>query len=146
MWCWSAQTVSVSRYYNPASTWTQCSLANHEFGKSSCCNSPTPSDCVQGWWPEKSLVTTGNLASHKLAAATFAEVDREIDHGRPIGVRVDWSGGGAHALAVYGYLEGSTNFVAVADPWYGPSDIAYDTLRTSYQLSGTWTETYFTQP
>jgi hypothetical protein len=145
MWCWSALTVSVSKYYHPSSTWTQCSLVNNQLGKTTCCNSPTPGDCVQGWWPELSLPATGNLASHKLSAATFAEVDSEIDHGRPIGVRVDWSGGGAHALAVFGYLEGTTNYVAIADPWYGSSDMAYDTFKTSYQGSGTWTQTYFTQ-
>ncbi len=31
---------------------TQCDEANKRFGRSDCCNSPTPNDCVNGGWPE----------------------------------------------------------------------------------------------
>jgi hypothetical protein len=77
--------------------------------------------------------------------ASFQAVDDEIDGGRPLGIRVAWSGGGAHFLSVIGYLEGATNYVAVDDPIYGKSDLTYATLETSYQGSGTWTHSYYTQ-
>src|SRR3954471_17105951 len=31
---------------------TQCAEANDRFSRSDCCNSPTPSACVVGGWPE----------------------------------------------------------------------------------------------
>jgi hypothetical protein len=144
-WCWSALTVSVSRFYDPSSMWTQCLLANNQLGQSTCCANGGSAQCNRGWYPERSLPTTGNLARHELAAAPFQGVDAEIDGGRPIGVRVDWAGGGAHAIAISGYLEGTVNFVAVADPWYGASDVAFSVFQGTYQGSGTWTETYYTR-
>jgi len=79
------------------------------------------------------------------STAAFQSVDDEIDAGRPLGIRVAWSGGGAHFLAIIGYLEDVENYVAVDDPIYGKSDLTYDTLGTNYQGSGTWTHTYYTQ-
>jgi hypothetical protein len=78
-------------------------------------------------------------------AASFQSVDNEIDAARPLGIRVAWSGGGAHFLAVIGYLEDSQNYVAVDDPIYGKSDLTYDTLTTSYHGSGSWTHSYYTR-
>ena len=34
----------------------------------------------------------------------------------------------------------------VEDPIYGATDIAFDTFRTAYQGSGSWTHTYYTNP
>ena len=79
-----------------------------------------------------------------VAVASFQAVDDEIDAGRPLGIRVAWSGGGAHFLVVIGYLEGDTNYVAVDDPIYGKSDLTYATLETAYQGSGAWTHSYYT--
>ena len=79
------------------------------------------------------------------SVAGFQAVDDETDAGRPLGVRVAWSGGGAHFLAIIGYLEDVQNYVSVDDPIYGKSDVSYDTLRTSYQGSGTWTHSYYTK-
>jgi hypothetical protein len=77
--------------------------------------------------------------------AAFQVVDDEVDAGRPVGVRVSWSGGGAHFLAIIGYLEDVQNYVAVDDPIYGKSDARYDTMKSGYHGTGTWTDTYYTK-
>jgi hypothetical protein len=77
--------------------------------------------------------------------AEFQTVDREIDGKRPLGVRVAWSGGGAHFVAIGGYRELPEQYVHIEDPWYGPSDVAYNTLLSGYQGSGSWTHTYWTK-
>jgi hypothetical protein len=33
----------------------------------------------------------------------------------------------------------------VADPWYGDSDVTYDTFLNRYQGAGTWNVSYQTQ-
>ena len=58
--------------------------------------------------------------------------------------RTAWSGGGAHFLAIIGYRL-RNDMLAVDDPWYGKSDVAYATFNSSYQGSGSWTHSYFTR-
>ena len=61
---------------------TQCDEANKHFGKSNCCNSPTPNECVNGGWPEfdkygftfqktsDAPLTWGNLQSQNIVSAS----------------------------------------------------------------------------
>lgn len=145
-WCWSATSVSVSRFYWSASTWTQCKLASAELGRTDCCNSPVPSACNVAWYLDKALTRTKNLASFLGRVLTWAEIQAEIDAGRPIGVRVGWSGGGGHFLAIFGYgRQSGQDVVDVDDPIYGVSRISVDTLRNAYQGSGSWTHSYLTR-
>jgi len=49
-WCWAAASVAVARFYDKATTWTQCRIAaqvtNVPLG--SCCTSDGPGDCAGG--------------------------------------------------------------------------------------------------
>jgi Papain-like cysteine protease AvrRpt2 len=144
-WCWAAVSTSVALYYDAASTWTQCSVANGELSRSDCCGSGAATACNVYGYLASALQRVGHLDHWDGNAAVFQTVDDEVDAGRPIGIRVAWSGGGAHFLAIIGYLEDTQNYVAVDDPIYGKSDVTYDTLKTSYQGSGTWTHTYYTK-
>lgn len=145
-WCWAATSVSVSRFYWAASTWTQCKVASAELGRTDCCNSPVPSACNVPYYLDRALTRTQNLSSLLGRVLTWAEIQAEIDGGRPVGVRVGWSGGGGHFLAIFGYgRQGGQDVVDVDDPIYGVSRISVDTLRNSYQGSGTWTHSYLTR-
>jgi hypothetical protein len=145
-WCWAAVSTSVSHYYNPASTWTQCAVANDQLGRTDCCGAGGSTSCNVYGFLDSALTTVGHLDHMVGSVASFQSVDDEVDAGRPIGIRVAWSGGGAHFLAIIGYLEDAPNYVAVDDPIYGKSDLTYATLQTSYQGSGSWTHTYYTKP
>ncbi|MGH6894142.1 MAG: papain-like cysteine protease family protein [Dongiaceae bacterium] len=148
-WCWSATATSVAHYYNSASAWTQCSLVNAEFGRSDCCASPASANCNKPWYLDNVLTRVGHLAGFANGSTSFANVRAELDNGRPLGVRIGWSGGGGHfnILACYTVnpLFGLQS-VQVEDPWYGTSVWDYDTFRTAYQGTGSWTHTYRTQP
>src|SRR4051812_3146378 len=50
MWCWAASGQMVMEFLG--TNVTQCDEANKRFGKSNCCNKPTPNECVKGGWPE----------------------------------------------------------------------------------------------
>jgi hypothetical protein len=144
-WCWAAVSTSVSHYYDASSTWTQCEVANGELGRTDCCAGGASTSCNVYGTLDTSLSRVGHLDHMDANAASFQSVDNEIDAARPLGIRVAWSGGGAHFLAVIGYLEDSQNYVAVDDPIYGKSDLTYDTLTTSYHGSGSWTHSYYTR-
>jgi hypothetical protein len=97
---------------------TQCDEANKEFGRSDCCNSPTPGACIQGGWPEFNkygftFTRTSNTA------LTWDQVKDQVScKGKPFAFSWHWSGGGGHMMVVRGYkTESGTNYVYVNDPW-----------------------------
>lgn len=145
-WCWAATSDGVAHFYDPSSTWTQCGIANSELGRSDCCGSGASGACNVYGYLDQALSVVGHFDHIAGQTADFQTVDHEIDGHRPLGVRVAWSGGGAHFLAIGGYRERPDQYVHVEDPWYGPSDVAYSALTTAYQGSGTWTHTYWTKP
>ena len=75
----------------------------------------------------------------------FRSAEGELARGYVIGIRIGWSGGGGHFIAMDG-AKTSDATVHLEDPIYGTSDIAYATLVSSYQGSGSWTHTYYTKP
>jgi Papain-like cysteine protease AvrRpt2 len=143
-WCWSAVSVSTSKFYNSASQWTQCSLANQQLGQSTCCQSGGTTACNQAWYLDQALTETDNLDAWQSGTVTQQILEGEIVRRFPVGVRIGWSGGGGHFVIVDGATT-SNSTIHVEDPIYGTSDIAYSTLASSYQGSGSWTHTYFTR-
>lgn len=147
-WCWTATATSVALYYNAASTWTQCTLVNAELGLTDCCTSPSSSHCNTPWTLSTVLTRVGHLASMSGSSTSFANVRAELDNGRPLAVRIGWSGGGGHFNVIGCYSWNprlGLQSVQIEDPWYGTSVWDYDTFRTAYQGSGSWTHSYRTQ-
>jgi len=141
-WCWSGCGVGTSHFYDQASTWTQCSLANTEQGKTTCCQNPGP--CNLYGYLNTSLQSVGKFDHMTSSSEPDATITGQTQSGRPLGIRVAWSGGGAHFIMAVG--GGPNNMVTIKDPWYGASYITYNTLVSSYQGSGSWTHSYFTKP
>jgi len=145
-WCWAAVSTSVSLYYDTSSTWTQCTVVNAELGQTTCCQNGSTSACNQPWYLDLALQRTGNLDAVSGGTTSFADVRTQIDAGRLLGARIGWSGGGGHFAVIEGYKPGpGDQRVAVDDPWYGASDITYNTFASSYQGTGSWTHSYTTE-
>jgi hypothetical protein len=142
-WCWAATSDGIARCYDSGSTWTQCLVANDALKRSDCCGSEAGGACNTYGYLDRALATVGHFDRWDGQVAAFGEVGTEVDSERPLGLRVEWSGGGAHFLAIGGY-QPSAEYVHVEDPWYGPSDLPYATLVSRYQGSGSWTHTYWT--
>ena len=143
-WCWAAVATSVALFYDPASTWTQCTVANGELNRNDCCGAGASGPCNVYGFLDSSLTRVGHLDHMTGSSSTFAQVQTEITAGRPLCARTAWSGGGAHFLAIIGYRL-LDEMLAVDDPWYGKSDVSYATFNSSYQGSGSWTHSYFTR-
>jgi Papain-like cysteine protease AvrRpt2 len=145
-WCWAATSTGIAHFYDEDSTWTQCEIANSNLGRTDCCAGAGSGPCNVYGYLDRALATVGHFDRIAALAADFQSVDTEIDARRPLGVRVAWSGGGAHFVAIGGYRELPEPYVHVEDPWYGPSDVPYATLANGYHGTGTWTHTYWTTP
>lgn len=143
-WCWCANTVSISNFYGD--TWTQCAFANTQLGQTTCCGAGASTTCNVQSDMVSPLQTAAHLASWQASAPTFAQIQPEIDGGRPVSCRIQWTGGGGHFVSVTGYLSGSNEFVSVQDPSGTSADIRLATFVSNYNGAGTVDETHFTQP
>jgi hypothetical protein len=140
-WCWCAMTVSITNFYGGALT--QCGFANTRLGQTTCCAAGGSAVCNVQSDMVTPLQTAGHLAFWQASAPTFAQIQTEIDNGRPVSCRIQWPGGGGHFVAVTGYLLGSTEFVAVMDPSGTTADIRLADFIVNYN-TGTVDETHFT--
>jgi len=88
-----------------------------------------------------------------LRPATADEIIGETASERPLCARIAWYGGGAHLVVIGGYSahDGagaqapSISGVAIADPWWGRSDINFEDFPNGYALGGRWTDNYYTE-
>src|SRR6185295_5701866 len=60
-WCWCATSLSVHRYYDPTSPFSQCQAANVILGRTDSCTSPTSSNVNKPWYLDDALSDLGNL-------------------------------------------------------------------------------------
>lgn len=140
-WCWAAVSTSVSHYYVGNSPWTQCKVADAQLGKTTCCSAPGP--CNVYGYLDRALQTVGCYAGMTASAIPYNAVETQMSLKRPLGMRVAWSGGGAHFIAAHGTsIVGNQQMMAVSDSIYGDSLYRYGSL---YRGSGTWTHSYYTQ-
>ena len=142
-WCWAATSVSVAQYYNPATTWTQCTVANGEWGRSDCCGTGASGPCNQPNVLDSPLRRVGNFSRMTSGTTDRGTIQSEIRAGRPLCARTAWSGGGAHFVAITGFA--ANDIIEIDDPIFGVSDVDYDVFVSSYQGTGSWTHSYFTQ-
>lgn len=145
-WCWAATSVSVARYYRSWSTWTQCRMVNAEKGQTTCCVDGSSDACNQPHVLNAPLDRAEVLDHMVGGTVSYADVQAEINAGRPVAWRIGWSGGGGHFAVIEGHRVLGGQWVAVDDPWWGESDVPLSTLTGgTYQSTGTWTHTYFTK-
>ncbi|QIO98822.1 papain-like cysteine protease family protein [Bradyrhizobium symbiodeficiens] len=157
-WCWAALAVSVAKSYDASAKYTQCEVANGELNRTDCCEDCQGDPCnVFGYlmsslyrvqhfevWHVRRPRKSRRLASqvrHKIEA----EIITEINRGRPLCARIAWVGGGAHFVAIYGYAaEAELDAVAVADPWWGLSDMDWIDFPVRYRMGASYTDSYHT--
>jgi len=145
-WCWAAAATSIAHYYDASSSLTQCAVANAQLGRADCCGSGAGGPCNVPSGLPGPIQIAGHFDHSTVGVATVADTRTEIDHGRPLGIRIGWSGGGGHFIVITGYHLSGGQFLHVDDPWYGPSDVSYSTLEFAYQGSGSWTHCAYTKP
>ncbi len=93
-WCWAACTSSVAAFFERESRLTQCELANEAHDQRGCCAEGSTEKCNRPWYLDRALKLADRFGRKSKGAADWATIQREIDAGRPIGVRIGWRGGG----------------------------------------------------
>ncbi|MBN1210358.1 MAG: C39 family peptidase [Myxococcaceae bacterium] len=142
-WCWAASGQMIMKYLG-ATRVTQCDEANKRLGRADCCNSPTPTACIEPGWPEFSKY--GFSSSTKDGALSWTSLVNEIDNNRPVAFSWGWTGGGGHMMVATGYgVLRTGNFVYVNNPW--PVDTgAAELISYSEYVSGSdhvhWDDIY----
>src|SRR5258708_1891554 len=96
LWCWAATSVSVNLFFNPASPWEQCGVANQALNQTCCCRNGATTACDQPWYLEDALIIVGNFVSVANGRVAQAEAMTQIDSLRPLCLRIAWSTGGGH--------------------------------------------------
>ena len=144
-WCWAATSASIDHYFNPHSSVTQCGLANAVHGQTTCCVDGSTPQCNLPAVTGDVLRMLGRLRSQVDQPQLFSTVDQEVMVNRPVGCRIAWSGGGAHAVVISGVGDSANPLLTVCDPWYGTNYILIGTFTTAYQGSGSWVRTWFLQ-
>lgn len=146
-WCWSATTCSITAYYNPGSTWTQCTLVNTDRNQTTCCINGSSNACNQPGYPDQALTTTGHLSSTAMNKPALQTLVNQLDSGHPVSINIQWNGGGGHNPATDGYDNRDTAAptIDIQDPIYGPSTQDFNSFPGSYQGGASWYESYFTK-
>ena len=117
-WCWAAVTSSVSKFYDPHSTYTQSNLAVWAFG-ATCALTPGSSICNRPYNMSLSLIHTGNGPAAVRGAFDIDQIKAEIDGNHPIGLGIFWTNGsGGHAITITGYdkRKADSPMIQVQDP------------------------------
>lgn len=116
MWCWAASGEMIMNY--AGHDVAQCKQANHRFGRTDCCNTPTPTPCVTGGWPEFSVWNFSSQTTSWGVALTFAQLVAQINGNMPVGFSWGWTGGGGHMMVACGYSNNIVSqMVYVNNPW-----------------------------
>jgi hypothetical protein len=146
-WCWAATTVSITLYFDPGSTWTQCLLVNQAFGQATCCQDGSTNQCNQPWYPDKALTITGHYASTLSGKPSLQTITDAIDASQPVSIAIYWNGGGGHNPAIDGYdnTDSTAPTIDLQDPWYGHSTQDFNTFPSSYNGGATWGASYLTK-
>lgn len=155
-WCWAALCVSIARFFDKESLWTQCSIANAELPdldgleccNLSCMDFDSRSLCNQGWCLQNALFRTGNLCKFAPAQTSFDEILNRISCGEPICCQVV-SPVGAHYIIIVGAVQSVSagNWLEVRDPWdLGQGYFKYENFcKNGGYNNKTWTDTIFTR-
>jgi hypothetical protein len=146
MWCWAASGEMVMGYLG--GMMSQCEQANQRFGRTDCCDSPTPGACVVGGWPEFSKY---GFSYDTGGALSWTALKAQIDTNKtPFAFSWHWDGGGGHMMVVTGYkVINGQNWVSINDPWAPNEGDQRDILYSEYvDAAGYshWTDYYNVTP
>ena len=136
-WCWAASGNTVATFYGYNYTQNQfCNLAFGNGLNDSCSNSQATLADDQNAFTQIGI-SAGNYVYDYL---WYSSIIREVDAGRPVIARIQWSSGGGHMEVLYGYDQ-SQNWVYWGNPW--PSSYRYNWASYDYYVSnGSWSWTH----
>ena len=138
MWCWAASGQMCMEFLGTSPS--QCTQANNRFGRTDCCNSTVPTDCVNGGWPEFDKYNfTFNRTSN--TALSWDALKKQIYcKKKPVAFSWHWNGGGGHMMVVTGYaVIDNERYLFINDPWAPNEGDQYSITYDNYVSGGNHT-------
>jgi hypothetical protein len=143
-WCWATIASMLSEaYHHPMS---QCQVAGAYLHKDCCTDEVS---CYQS--AELNTVLThfefSNENDYVGNAVSFEYLKYEVDHNKPVAIRVT-DGGFSHYVLLVGYSEmDASKMVNVIDPRYGTvSSKNFNDLANAIYPDSEWSHTYLIHP
>ncbi|MFF4851401.1 papain-like cysteine protease family protein [Streptomyces sp. NPDC001194] len=139
-WCWAASGNTIATWFGR--NYTQNQFCNAAFNRQQgydCPNNQATLGNVQ-----TALDWAGiNSGSYVNGWLRYTTVQGEIDAGRPVETRIQWSSGGGHMHVVYGY-DTANSWVYWGDPW--PSSDRYNWASHAWYVDNStfsWTHSLY---
>ncbi|MFI5665843.1 papain-like cysteine protease family protein [Streptomyces sp. NPDC051704] len=139
-WCWAASGNTIATWFGR--NYTQNQFCNAAFNRQQgydCPNNQATLGNVQ-----TALDWAGiNSGSYVNGWLRYTTVQSEIDAGRPVETRIQWSNGGGHMHVVYGY-DTANSWVYWGDPW--PSSDRYNWASHAWYVDNStfsWTHSLY---
>lgn len=139
-WCWAAAGNTIATFYGK--NYSQNQFCNAAFGRgqnTECPNSQATLGDVQNGLDWAGI----NAGSYVSGWLRYPTVQAEINAGRPVETRIQWSNGGGHMHVLYGYDDASS-WVYWGDPW--PSNDRYNWASHSWYVNNStfsWTHSLY---
>ncbi|MFE0104395.1 papain-like cysteine protease family protein [Streptomyces sp. NPDC059009] len=139
-WCWAAAGNTIATFLGK--NYSQNQFCNAAFGRqqgSTCPNNQATLGNVQDGL-DWAGINPGRYVSGWLRYST---VKSEIDAGRPVETRIQWSNGGGHMHVLYGY-DDANSWVYWGDPW--PSNDRYNWASHAWYVDNntfSWTHSLY---
>lgn len=139
-WCWAAAGNTIARFLGKNYSQNQfCNAAFNRQQGTTCPNNQATLGNVQN-----ALDWAGiNPGRYVTGWLRYSTVKSEIDAGRPVETRIQWSSGGGHMHVLYGY-DDANSWVYWGDPW--PSNDRYNWASHSWYVSNNsfeWTHSLY---
>lgn len=149
-WCWAATTCGVASHYEPNAGYTQCGVAQKTLDRLDCCQGdPRGGPCDEPYQLNLALAAVGHLGSFIQGTLDEAVLTTELANNRPVGIRIEWEGGGGHFVVIAGFLGGTDPMVEVHDPaktqGTGRLVVSYGDVVAAYEGLGSWSHSYQTK-
>jgi hypothetical protein len=142
-WCWAACACAVAKFYDDASAWTQCTVANAVLDRDHCCRDV--SGCDKPAFVYDALEVTGNLAWKSVGPVKRSALLSELVQGRVVVARIQWPSKTGHFVIIDGYRP--PGLFRVRDPaGERVLELRLARLMERYDGLGWWSHTYGTEP
>ncbi|MFH8292243.1 papain-like cysteine protease family protein [Streptomyces sp. NPDC018059] len=139
-WCWAAGGNTIAAFMGR--NYSQNQFCNAAFGRSQ--NTECPNNQATLGNVQNGLRWAGiNPGSYVTGWLRYPTVKTEIDSGRPVETRIQWSNGGGHMHVLYGY-DDANSWVYWGDPW--PSSDRYNWASHAWYVDNntfSWTHSLY---
>ncbi|MEU1148573.1 papain-like cysteine protease family protein [Streptomyces sp. NPDC005863] len=139
-WCWAAGGNTIATFLGR--TYSQNQFCNAAFGRNQ--NTECPNNQATLGNVQSGLRWAGiNSGSYVTGWLRYPTVQAEINAGRPVETRIQWSNGGGHMHVLYGYDDASS-WVYWGDPW--PSNDRYNWASHAWYVDNdtfSWTHSLY---